>query len=95
MLYTPVPQKLSDASIWAEKRVRFKMIVLQIVFTYRKVTEYSPSEAASVYEKPTIRKIINVFSPDSVLSELKDDKISNTKLAEHFCNVSLFQPIAN
>jgi hypothetical protein len=35
-----------------------------------KILEYSPSEAANIYEKPIIRRNIPVFSPDFVLCEL-------------------------
>ena len=61
-------------------------------YLLRKVNEYSPSEAASVYEKAITRKNIAVFSPDSVINELKYLKVDtelpdSMKLSQDFHKV--------
>lgn len=86
---------------------KFKIFFLFIVLTlllifngvFSRLQEYSPSEAAKVYEKPMNRRNIAVFSPEALMRHLDGAK-SNTdaqdltktsrKLAEHFRSVSSY-----
>lgn len=61
---------------------------------FSKVKEYSPSEAAKVYDKPVTRRNIPIFNPQSLFNECnKNPATRNTiqdhiDLANHFSKVS-------
>ncbi|CAD6192097.1 unnamed protein product [Caenorhabditis auriculariae] len=57
-------------------------------FTEAKVQEYSPSEAAKVYEKAASRKNVQMFSPQSALEELSGNKASERNTMEGNYNLA-------
>lgn len=42
------------------------------IFIYRKISQYSPSEGAKVYEKAVNRKNNNKFNPKATINKLKE-----------------------
>uniref|UniRef100_A0A914CW65 Nipped-B protein n=1 Tax=Acrobeloides nanus TaxID=290746 RepID=A0A914CW65_9BILA len=57
-------------------------------FNESKVQEYSPSEAAKVYEKPVTRKNVSVFNPEMTLQELLPGVIATRDTIEGHINLS-------
>ena len=44
------------------------------LFIFSKIQNYSPTEAAKVYDKPLTRKTLVKFNPESVLNMMKSSK---------------------
>ena len=47
------------------------------LFIFSKIQNYSPTEAAKVYDKPLTRKTLVKFNPESVLNMMKSSKASS------------------
>lgn len=61
---------LSDGLVLVKKDSSIQYI--NISFIYSKIQQYSPSEAAKVYEKNTSRRANTLFTPKSTLLKLKE-----------------------
>lgn len=66
------------------------------LYVFSKIQNYSPTEAAKVYDKPLQRKTLVRFNPETVLNVIKEknENVERTyeedcdKLVEDYLNVS-------